>query len=80
MRVINLVGLQALYERGFPVPKPVDVNRHALVMELLDGHPLYVQLTQPCGHWVQGSHRSWNPGKVLEFEMNNSRPGKVLEF
>ena len=28
---------------------------------------------------LQGSHRSWNPGNVLEFEMKNSRPGKVLE-
>ena len=32
------------------------------------------------GKTKQGSHRSWNPGKVLEFEMKNSRPGKVLEF
>ena len=28
---------------------------------------------------MQGSHRSWNPGKVLEFEMKNSRPG-ILKF
>lgn len=33
---------QALYERGFPVPKPVDYNRHAVVMELINGYPLYV--------------------------------------
>ena len=36
--------------------------------------------TSDGGCNLQGSHRSWNPGKVLEFEMNNSRPGKVLEF
>ena len=29
---------------------------------------------------TQGSHKSWNPEKVLEFEMKNSRPTKVLEF
>lgn len=33
---------QALYDRGFPVPKPVDYNRHAVVMELINGYPLYV--------------------------------------
>lgn len=33
---------QALYDRGFPVPKPVDYNRHAVVMELINGFPLYV--------------------------------------
>lgn len=32
--------MKALYERGFPVPKPVDFNRHAVIMELLAGHPL----------------------------------------
>lgn len=32
--------LQALYDNGYPVPKPIDFNRHAVVMELVDGHPL----------------------------------------
>ncbi|XP_068167249.1 serine/threonine-protein kinase RIO2 [Antennarius striatus] len=32
--------MKALYERGFPVPKPVDYNRHAVVMELINGYPL----------------------------------------
>ncbi|NXK45770.1 RIOK2 kinase, partial [Chauna torquata] len=32
--------MKALYDREFPVPKPVDYNRHAVVMELLDGYPL----------------------------------------
>lgn len=29
--------LQALYDRGFPVPKPIDCNRHAVLMELIKG-------------------------------------------
>lgn len=33
--------LCALYEHGFPVPKPIDQNRHCVVMELVDGLPLY---------------------------------------
>ncbi|XP_063309754.1 serine/threonine-protein kinase RIO2 [Pelobates fuscus] len=32
--------MKALYERGFPVPEPYDYNRHALVMELVNGYPL----------------------------------------
>ncbi|XP_020042064.1 serine/threonine-protein kinase RIO2 isoform X1 [Castor canadensis] len=32
--------MKALYERKFPVPKPVDYNRHAVVMELMNGYPL----------------------------------------
>ncbi|XP_021236877.1 serine/threonine-protein kinase RIO2 [Numida meleagris] len=32
--------MKALYDRKFPVPKPVDYNRHAVIMELLDGYPL----------------------------------------
>ncbi|XP_018415723.1 PREDICTED: serine/threonine-protein kinase RIO2 isoform X2 [Nanorana parkeri] len=32
--------MKALYDRGFPVPKPYDYNRHALVMELINGYPL----------------------------------------
>ncbi|RWS24517.1 serine/threonine-protein kinase RIO2-like protein [Leptotrombidium deliense] len=29
--------LEALYERGFAVPKPFDCNRHCVVMQLIDG-------------------------------------------
>jgi RIO kinase 2 len=29
-----------LYENGFPVPKPIDQNRHCVVMELIDAYPL----------------------------------------
>uniref|UniRef100_A0A182Q344 Serine/threonine-protein kinase RIO2 n=1 Tax=Anopheles farauti TaxID=69004 RepID=A0A182Q344_9DIPT len=32
--------MTALYERGFPVPKPIDFNRHCVVMDLVDGYPL----------------------------------------
>ena len=34
--------MQVLQDRGFPVPKPVDFNRHCIIMELIDGFPLYV--------------------------------------
>ena len=29
--------MKALYDRGFPVPKPIDFNRHCVVMELVQG-------------------------------------------
>jgi RIO kinase 2 len=29
-----------LYENGFPVPKPIDFNRHVVVMQLVKGFPL----------------------------------------
>eukprot|EP00760_Papus_ankaliazontas_P032921 PhM_4_TR6082/c0_g1_i1/m.74623/K07179/RIOK2; RIO kinase 2 len=29
--------MQALYEEGYPVPKPIDHNRHAIVMEKING-------------------------------------------
>lgn len=32
--------MKALHNNGYPVPKPIDFNRHAVVMELVDGHPL----------------------------------------
>ncbi|KAG9487981.1 hypothetical protein GDO78_007662 [Eleutherodactylus coqui] len=32
--------MKALYDSGFPVPKPCDYNRHAIVMELINGYPL----------------------------------------
>uniref|UniRef100_A0A182R4X9 Serine/threonine-protein kinase RIO2 n=2 Tax=Anopheles funestus TaxID=62324 RepID=A0A182R4X9_ANOFN len=32
--------MKALYDRGFPVPTPVDFNRHCVIMELVDGYPL----------------------------------------
>ncbi|XP_003216424.1 serine/threonine-protein kinase RIO2 [Anolis carolinensis] len=32
--------MKALHDRKFPVPKPYDYNRHAVVMELVNGYPL----------------------------------------
>jgi len=33
--------MKVLYEHGFPVPKPIDFNRHCIIMEVMDAHPLY---------------------------------------
>lgn len=32
--------MKALYDNGFPVPKPHDFNRHTVVMQLVQGYPL----------------------------------------
>ena len=32
--------MKALHENGFPVPKPIDQNRHCIVMCILDAYPL----------------------------------------
>uniref|UniRef100_A0A6B2EFE4 Serine/threonine-protein kinase RIO2 n=1 Tax=Phlebotomus kandelakii TaxID=1109342 RepID=A0A6B2EFE4_9DIPT len=32
--------MKALHERGFPVPKPIDFNRHCVLMELVNGYPM----------------------------------------
>eukprot|EP00795_Rhopilema_esculentum_P006227 gene6227-11638_t len=32
--------MKALYDNDFPVPKPIDFNRHCVIMELMDAHPL----------------------------------------
>lgn len=32
--------MKALYGRKFPVPRPIDYNRHAVVMELINAYPL----------------------------------------
>lgn len=33
--------MKALYDRGFPVPKPYDFNRHCVIMDLVNGYPLH---------------------------------------
>jgi len=33
--------MKALYDHDYPVPKPIDFNRHCLIMELMDAYPLY---------------------------------------
>ena len=32
--------MQVLHARGFPVPEPIDANRHCVVMELMDAFPM----------------------------------------
>lgn len=32
--------MSALHDRGFPVPKPIDFNRHCVLMELVNGWPM----------------------------------------
>lgn len=32
--------MKVLHENDFPVPLPIDQNRHCIVMELIDGYPL----------------------------------------
>jgi len=32
--------MKALYDNGFPVPKPIDFNRHTIAMQLVPGYPL----------------------------------------
>ncbi|OXA62787.1 serine/threonine-protein kinase RIO2 [Folsomia candida] len=32
--------MKALESRGFPVPKPIDFNRHCVIMQLVEGTPL----------------------------------------
>ncbi|CRK87480.1 CLUMA_CG001281, isoform A [Clunio marinus] len=32
--------MKALYEREFPVPKPIDFSRHCIIMELVKGYPM----------------------------------------
>lgn len=34
--------MKALHENKFPVPTPIDNNRHCILMSLVDGHLLYV--------------------------------------
>ncbi|XP_041889520.1 serine/threonine-protein kinase RIO2-like isoform X3 [Corvus kubaryi] len=35
--------VKALHDREFPVPKPIDYSRHAVVRELVDGYPLCLE-------------------------------------
>ena len=63
--------MKVLHENGFPVPKPIDQNRHCIVMELIDAHPLYVPspwfdiLLCRCQIKETG-----NPGKLYSELMN----------
>lgn len=33
--------MKALYDNGFPTPKPIDHSRHCILMSLIDGVSLY---------------------------------------
>lgn len=33
--------MKVLFDNGFPVPEPIDFNRHCIVMGLIDAYPLY---------------------------------------
>jgi RIO kinase 2 len=32
--------MQLLHENNFQTPRPIDTNRHAIIMSLVDGSPL----------------------------------------
>ncbi len=32
--------MKILHENKFPVPKPIDFNRHIIIMQLIEGYPL----------------------------------------
>ena len=49
----------ALYEYGFPVPEPIDANRHAVLMSVVRGAPLR-QIRDPD-----------NPGEIYRDCMKN---------
>ena len=51
--------MKVLFENGFPVPTPFDVNRHVVVMELLANYTTMVHVNE-----LQ------NPGKVYDTLMN----------
>ena len=45
----EFVYIKALHKRSFPVPTPIDWNRHAVLMTRAQGYPLYQirELAQP---------------------------------
>lgn len=40
--------MEALHQNGFPVPRPLEHNRHAVLMSLIDATPLYQVLHCGC--------------------------------
>ncbi|PSN35369.1 Serine/threonine-protein kinase RIO2 [Blattella germanica] len=44
--------MKALHEREFPVPKPIDFNRHCVIMELVDGSPMCQVHEVPDVEWL----------------------------
>lgn len=78
--------MKVLYDHGFPVPRPVDFNRCAIVMELLDSTPLHIvkkmeEPDQVFGQLMEVIVRLANYGLVHcdfnEFNLLISPVGKV---
>eukprot|EP00038_Savillea_parva_P006459 m.163918 g.163918 ORF g.163918 m.163918 type:complete len:516 (+) comp12357_c0_seq1:152-1699(+) len=78
--------MKVLYDHGFPVPRPVDSNRCAIIMELLDATPLHIvkKMEQPGDVYAQLMEiivRLANYGLVHgdfnEFNLLITRTGKV---
>jgi RIO kinase 2 len=44
--------MKALYDEGFPVPTPVDQNRHVVVMSFIEATPMYSIRDMPRPHVV----------------------------
>ena len=58
--------LKALHSHGFPVPGPVDMNRHAVLMEYIDAIPL--TQVRPMSaffqfYWTLAAIAFWFPDK-----------------
>ena len=60
--------MKVLYDNGFPVPRPIDHNRHCVVMELLNAYPLYAHLlfafSRAYAQQRCQVHDVENPGKL----------------
>lgn len=67
--------LAALGQHGFPVPKAIDNNRHAVLMELVDAYPL----VQVCVHFSM--ERAWqgNPATGSLLLVGCLRDGSIKQ-
>ena len=61
--------MTALYEHGFPVPKPIAHDRHTIVMELIEGFPLrqVAEVPDPQGLY----------GELMEMVLRLARYGLI---
>jgi len=76
--------MKVLFENGFPVPKPYDVSRHCVLMELIKAYPLqayfliilfihlFILVFQDTGARRRGSRQA-----VLESDEPHCQPGAV---
>ncbi|NXB17096.1 RIOK2 kinase, partial [Rhagologus leucostigma] len=83
--------MKALCDREFPVPKPVDYNRHAVVMERVDGYPLcqVCQMEDPAAVYsglmdliVKLAHQGLIHGDFNEFNLllDNDDHATLIDF